>query len=94
MGKRYLALGLEGALSDDARPIPPRKLDSSQEAAVVAMVCGPPPAGMARWTVGLATSEAMARKIVDSVGRETIRSLLARHDLKPWREKNVVRAKD
>jgi hypothetical protein len=25
------------------------------------------------------------------VGRETIRILLQRHDLKPWREKNVVR---
>jgi hypothetical protein len=25
------------------------------------------------------------------VGRETIRVLLESHDLKPWREKNVVR---
>ena len=94
VGKRYLTLGLGGALSDDARPVPPKKLDSSQEAAVVAMVCGPPPEGMARWTVSLARAEAMARGIVDTVGRETIRALLARHDLKPWREKNVVRAKD
>ena len=94
VGQRYLAKGLDGALSDDARPIPGRKLDSSQEAAVVAMVCGPPPEGRARWTVGLVSSEAKARHIVDTVGRETIRVLLARHDLKPWREKNVVRAKD
>jgi hypothetical protein len=28
---------------------------------------------------------------VPLVGRETIRILLLHHDLKPWREKNVVR---
>jgi len=27
------------------------------------------------------------------VGRETIRILLLDHDLKPWREKNVVRGR-
>jgi hypothetical protein len=31
------------------------------------------------------------RKLVPRVGRETIRILLQSHDLKPWREKNVVR---
>ena len=30
------------------------------------------------------------RKLVGQVGRETIRVLLQSHDLKPWREKNVV----
>jgi hypothetical protein len=30
--------------------------------------------------------------VVDKVGRETVRVVLARHDLKPWREKNVVRS--
>jgi len=28
------------------------------------------------------------------VGRETVRIVLARHDLKPWREKNVVRPRN
>jgi hypothetical protein len=28
--------------------------------------------------------------LVPKVGRETIRILLQSHDLKPWREKNVV----
>jgi hypothetical protein len=31
------------------------------------------------------------RKIVPSIGRETIRMLLESHDLKPWREKVVSR---
>ena len=91
VGKRYLTGGLELALSDDARPKPERKLDSSQQAAIVAMVCGPPPPGRARWTVRLVAEHAVRRGIVDDIGRESIRVVLTRHELKPWREKNVVR---
>lgn len=92
--KRYLEGGLAVALSDDPRPGGVRKLDSVEEAAVVALVCGPPPEGNARWTVRLVTAEVMKRGIVRRVGRETIRVTLANHELKPWREKNVVRAGD
>lgn len=94
VGKRYLRGGLEHALVEDPRPKPAPKLDSSQQAAVVAMVCGPPPEGRARWTLRLLAQEASRRGITESVGYETIRVVLARHDLKPWREKNVVRAGD
>jgi hypothetical protein len=94
VGKRYLARGLEHALSDDPRPIPAPLLDSAQHAAVVAMVCGPPPAGRARWTVRLVAAEAVKRGITPRLGRETARVALADHGLKPWREKNVVRSRD
>ena len=93
VGWRYLERDVEGALRDDPRPIPPRRLDARQEAAVVALVCGPPPAGSARWTIVLTTQEVTRRGIVADVGRETVRQVLARHALKPWREKNVVRAR-
>jgi transposase len=92
VGKRYVKGGLQRALTDDPRPKPSKMLDSPQEAAIVAMVCGPPPDGRARWTVRLAAAQAVERKIVNRVGRETIRVVLATHDLKPWREKNVVRS--
>jgi hypothetical protein len=91
---RYNADGLQAALADDPRPGGERKLDSVEEAAVVALVCGPPPDGNARWTIRLVTSEVMKREIVERVGRETIRVTLAEHDLKPWREKNVGGAGD
>jgi hypothetical protein len=94
VGKRYLEAGLDHALTEDARPKPDRKLDSVQEAAVVALVCGPAPDGRARWTVRLLAQEVSRRGIADSVGRETIRTVLARQNLKPWREKNVVRPPD
>jgi hypothetical protein len=92
VGKRYVARGLQVALTDEPRGKPEPLLDSAQRAAVVAMVCGPAPDGRARWTVRLVADYAVRRGIAAKVGRETIRVVLATHDLKPWREKNVVRA--
>jgi hypothetical protein len=91
VGWRYLERGVEDALTDDPRPKPPKLLDTRQTAAIVAMVCGPPPAGYARWTVRVTTEETKRHGIVADVGRETIRQVLAHHELKPWRKKNVVR---
>jgi hypothetical protein len=91
VGWRYLEQGVQAALTDDPRPKPPQLLDTRQQAAIVAMVCGPPPAGYARWTVRVTTEETKRQGIVADVGRETIRQVLAHHELKPWRKKNVVR---
>ena len=91
VGWRYIERGVAAALVDDPRPIPPKLLDTRQQAAIVAMVCGPPPAGYARWTIRVTTEEAKRQGIVADVGRETVRQVLAHHELKPWREKNVVR---
>jgi hypothetical protein len=57
------------------------------------MVCSGRPEGFARWTVRLVAEEAVKRRLVPRVGRETIRILLLSHDLKPWREINVVRGR-
>ena len=51
------------------------------------MVWSAPPQGYARWTVRLVAEQAVKRKLVPRVGRETVRVLLLSHDLKPWREK-------
>ena len=91
IGKRYLAGGLERALFDASRPGKAPALDRQQQQRIIAVVCSPPPEGRARWTVRLLTEEVIKRKLVPRVGRETIRVLLESHELKPWREKNVVR---
>jgi len=91
IGKRYLEGGLERAVYDAPRPRPKPLLDAEHGQRIIAMVCGPPPAGRARWTVRLIAEEAVKRKLVEHVGPETVRILLQSHDLKPWREKNVVR---
>ena len=90
---RYNSKGLEGALYDKQRPGPKQILDDSQKQRIVALVCSRPPEGRARWTVRLIAQEAVKRKLVPKVGRETIRILLQSHELKPWREKNVVRGR-
>ena len=89
--QRYQQGGLERALYERARPGQEARLDAQQRQRIVALVCSPPPEGRARWTVRLIAEEAVKRRLVPRVGRETIRILLQSHDLKPWREKNVVR---
>ena len=92
--RRYLEKGLERALREAPRPGKERALKPKQEQELVAMLCGPSPQGRARWTIGLATEEAMSQGIIATIGRETVRQTMKRHALKPWREKNVVRAED
>ena len=93
VGHRYRQGGLERALYEKPRPGAAELLDHSEKQRIIAMVCSDPPQGRARWTVRLVAEEAVKRKLVPHVGRETIRILLLHHDFKPWREKNVVRGR-
>ena len=93
IGHRYQEAGLERALYEKERPGAIALLEDSQKQRIIAMVCSNPPEGCARWTVRLVAEEAVKRRLVPRVGRETIRVLLLHHDLKPWREKNVVRGR-
>jgi hypothetical protein len=90
---RYQKGGLERTLCERARPGAAEVLDDGQKQRIIAMVCSDPPEGRARWTVRLVVEEAVKRRLVPRVGRETVRVLLLHHDLKPWREKNVVRGR-
>jgi transposase len=91
IAKRYQRDGPERALFERKRRGHAELLNASDKQRIIAMVCSQPPEGQARWTVRLVAEEAVKRKLIPSVGRETIRILLQSHDLKPWREKNVVR---
>jgi transposase len=91
---RYQQGGLEGALYERGGRGSKELLETSEKQRVIAMVCSQPPQGQARWTVRLIAEEAVKRKLVPRVGRETIRVLLSSHDLKPWRERNVVVRRD
>jgi putative transposase len=90
IARRYEEEGLESALYEKPRPGKQRALDTGQSQRIIAMVCGPPPQGRARWSVRLIAEEAVRRKLAPYVGRETIRILLQNHELKPWREKKLV----
>jgi transposase len=94
IGRRYQQGGLDSALFEKHRPGAAQVLDTSQKQRIIAMVCADPPEGHARWTVRLVAQEAVKRRLAPRVGRETVRILLQHHDLRPWREKNVVVRRD
>ena len=91
IARRYQQGGVDAAVFEASRPGAEQVLSTADKQRIIAMVCSAPPTGAARWTVRLIVEETLKRKLVPRVGRETIRVLLQSHDLKPWREKNVVR---
>ena len=91
IGWRYRAKGLSAALFDRPRSGRRPRLQDADKQRIIAMVCAKPPEGQARWTVRLIAEEAVKRKLVSGIGRESVRVLLENHELKPWREKKLVR---
>ena len=94
IGWKYINGGLEKALFDLPRPGVARLLNEKESSQIIAIACSDPPEGYDRWTIELLTEMTIKKGIVPTVGRETIRILLKTHDLKPWREKNVVHPGD
>jgi len=90
--ERYCEGGIMRALHDAPRPGAPRVLDDEQEAYLVATACSDPPEGHRHWTIELLREKLMADHIVDSLAVGTIHARLTQRGIKPWREKNVVRA--
>jgi transposase len=74
--RAFVEGGLEGVLV--RRPVPrrPRMLDGEQEAHLIALACGSPPAGRRRWTLRLLADRMVALGHVGSVSHETIRRTL------------------
>lgn len=54
IGKRYQEGGLAAAIYDAPRPGQKPLPDAEHGQRIIAMVCGPPPAGRARWSMRLA----------------------------------------
>jgi transposase len=75
--RRFVEEGLVAALD----PRPPRreyrrKLDGEQEGHLIALACGDPPRGEARWTLRLLAGELVELAVVDAVSHETVRRIL------------------
>ena len=86
------ARGFDRALYEKQRPGAAPLMSDSEKQRIIAMVCADPPEGRSRWTVRLIAEEAVKQRLVPRAGRETMRLLLESHDIKPWREKLVVRS--
>jgi putative transposase len=90
--QRFEQGGVAAVLDDRPRTGRSKTTTKAVEARIIAMVCSSPPSGRSRWTVRLVAEEVIERGIVRNISREKIRIILRDHDLKPWLEKNVVRA--
>ena len=60
-----------------------RKLDGAQEARLVVLACSAPPEGRQRWTLQLLADKLVVLNVVDSIGRECVRSTLKKTNLSP-----------
>ena len=60
-----------------------RKLDGKQEARLIALACGKPPAGRARWTLKLLADRLVELEVVESISPECVRTTLKKTSCSP-----------
>jgi hypothetical protein len=77
----------EAILPAKASAMRQRRLDGSQEAYLIALVCGAPPEGSARWTLRVLAQQLVELGYVETVSHETVRQVLLTNELKPWIKK-------
>ena len=75
---RFVAEGFAAVLNRKKRETPPRPkiLDGKQEAEVIALRLGKPPAGFANWTVRLLADQVVELGIAEAISYETVRRTL------------------
>lgn len=76
--KRLVTEGFEMTLHGKRPSKPPRKkvLSGEQEAQLIAMRLGSPPAGYGSWTLNLLKNQMIELEIVETISHETIRQTL------------------
>jgi len=75
--QRLVEHGLEDALVRRERTrAPRRKFDGAAEARLVKLACSKPPQGRARWTIRLLADTLVELRVIESIGRETVRKAL------------------
>jgi transposase len=80
--KQFVEEGLELTLQPTrSRRVYQRRLDGKAEAHLIALTCGAPPEGRARWTLRLLADRMVALEHVESVSYETVRQTLKKTNL-------------
>lgn len=88
--KRYCMEGIGRALSEKQRAGRPPTFTAEDKTRIVAIACTDPPEEADHWTAELLAEEAIETGVVPAISKQTIWLILKQHDLKPWRENNVV----
>ncbi len=80
--KRFVEEGLDIALNGHkGKRVYEKKADGDLEAHLVALSCGEPPTGFARWSLRLLADQLVELNYVDSVSHETVRQVLKKTNL-------------
>jgi hypothetical protein len=79
--ERFVTEGFEVTLAGKPRVKPrPKLLDGKQEAKIIAMRLGPPPAGFSNWTLRLLAEQVVALEVAETISYETVRRTLKKQD--------------
>jgi hypothetical protein len=79
--KRFVEEGIEVALSGrKGERVYKRKADGDFEAHLVALSCGSPPEGFARWSLRLLADRVVELNYIDSISYETVRRVLKKRN--------------
>jgi hypothetical protein len=74
--QRLVTEGFEAAVNGQPRAPRPKVLDGAQEAKVIALRLGPPPAGFANWSLRLLAERVVELAIAPAISHETVRRTL------------------
>ena len=80
--KRFVEEGLEAALKmSPTSRIYDKLVDGDMEAHLIALACGEPPKGFARWSLRLLADKVVELRFADSISYETVRRTLKKTNL-------------
>jgi len=74
--RRFLAEGLEAALSERPRSGKPQTISGEARARITALACSAAPEGHARWTLRLLADKAVERRFVEAVSHTQVQAIL------------------
>lgn len=79
--KRFVEKGFDIALhGQKVERIYPRKADGDFEAHLIALSCGTPPEGFARWSLRLLADRVVELNYIDTISHETVRRVLKKRN--------------
>ena len=82
--QQYVEEGLEATLNRRApNRVYARKLDGEQEAQLIALACGVPPAGHVDWNLRLLANQLVELEIVESISHQTVGRVLKKTNSSP-----------
>ncbi len=84
--KRYRQAGLQGAITEKARPGQPRKVTAEVEAEITAIACSEAPDGSVRWTANLINDRLI--KLDIHIHDESVRLALKKANSSPGLKSN------